>query len=405
MLPSGSGPDSDSDLSSEQSQDAHSGVIMALPGPGLNASMGSLAAGTGSGGAGARVSSPMNGRSSNRGGQESAMLGWNRFNNSMSTLVSQSLVSRLSTHRPQFSSIGSSNWSVVRVMNTCHLLYLVPVTTITVGRLLTTETICDEQLFSWLTVQAFLFMSQIICACYILQRQTMSTRVTILDQRARVLLLVFMIWTVIGVGFLGADGRSGSNSNNNSNNQGPSCSPAEDPIYSLSFKIIVFHISLIGFYFLPCSSFLLSRVLPSSIASGLTRTATKPMIDKLGSMPMTDGLFGADPEEAQCAICLGEYSVDETIRFLPCQHHFHQECVDQWLLTDKSCPLCKHDIDKPLEAERAALVNSRIFHYHQQQQQQQQQNQQSQVAAGSNSGRNDPEALTMYPNGFQIIVI
>lgn len=33
----------------------------------------------------------------------------------------------------------------------------------------------------------------------------MSTRVTILDQRARVLLLVFMIWTVIGVGFLGAD--------------------------------------------------------------------------------------------------------------------------------------------------------------------------------------------------------
>jgi len=35
----------------------------------------------------------------------------------------------------------------------------------------------------------------------------MSTRVTILDQRARVLLLVFMIWTAIGVGFLGADGK------------------------------------------------------------------------------------------------------------------------------------------------------------------------------------------------------
>jgi len=127
---------------------------------------------------------------------------------------------------------------------------------------------------------------------------------------------------------------------------------------------------------------------------------------------MTEGLFGTDPEEATCAICLGDYAVDETIRFLPCQHHFHQECVDQWLLTDKSCPLCKHDIDKPLEAERAAQVNSRIQLQQQQiqqqqlqQQQLQQQQQQPYQGAGSSSRSHDPEALTMYPNGFQVIVI
>ncbi|KAF9915393.1 hypothetical protein BX616_006250 [Lobosporangium transversale] len=72
------------------------------------------------------------------------------------------------------------------------------------------------------------------------------------------------------------------------------------------------------------------------------------MIEKLGAVPMTEGMFGSDPEEATCAICLGNYVLDETIRVLPCQHHFHLECVDQWLFTDKSCPLCKHDIDKPI---------------------------------------------------------
>ncbi|KAF9289763.1 hypothetical protein BGZ68_008727 [Mortierella alpina] len=92
----------------------------------------------------------------------------------------------------------------------------------------------------------------------------------------------------------------------------------------------------------------------------MNRMATKPMIAKLGSVHMTEGMFGGDPEEATCAICLGDYRPDETIRLLPCQHHFHLECVDQWLLTDKSCPLCKHDIDKPLENERSVQASKRF---------------------------------------------
>ncbi|KAF9182959.1 hypothetical protein BGZ51_004330 [Haplosporangium sp. Z 767] len=170
----------------------------------------------------------------------------------------------------------------------------------------------------------------------------MSSRITILDQRSKILFLVFMIWTIIGVGFLRDDNRVLDSS----------CSTKSDPIYNLAFKIIVFHVALIAFYFLPCNSLLLTCILPNSIASGLSRVATKPMIDKLGSMPMTEGMFGDDPDEATCAICLGDYGPQETIRFLPCQHHFHLECVDQWLLTDKGCPLCKHDIDKPMENER-----------------------------------------------------
>ncbi|KAG0313072.1 hypothetical protein BGZ97_010567 [Linnemannia gamsii] len=272
----------------------HSGVIMAYPN---NLSSSS--------------SHPVN-TTLNRSG----FIGLNDF---VRSLFSQSLVSRLYSHRPRFSSVSiGSSWSAMSL-------------------------ICNDQLYSWLTVQAFLFLSQIVSTCNILQRQTTmmisSSRANVMDQRTRIIFMISMVWTVIGVGFLGSD---------SSDSQDP-CATTNDPIHSLAFKIIVFHATIFGFYFLPCSSLLLTRVFPNSISPGMTRTATKPMIDKLGSTPMVEGMFGGDAEEATCAICLGDYKPDETIRFLPCQHHFHLECVDQWLATDKSCPLCKHDIDKPLD--------------------------------------------------------
>ncbi|KAF9103116.1 hypothetical protein BGX29_003751 [Mortierella sp. GBA35] len=281
--------------------ETHSGVIMAYP---TNPSSSSAQANT----------STANGP---------GCLGLGDF---LRSLVSQSLVSRLYSHRPQLFGIGTPSWSIMRTFHTCHLLYLIPVTTITIERLVFIDMICNEQLYNWLTVQAFLFLLQIMSTCNIHQRQAMSTRINVMDQRARIVLHVIMVWTVIGVGFLGPK---------NTNSQDP-CSATNDPIYSLSFKIIIFHVTRIGFYFLPCSSLLLTRVLPNLTSSGLTRTATKPMIDKLGSTPMVEGMFGGDTEEATCAICLGDYTPGETIRLLPCQHHFHLECVDQWLATDKS---------------------------------------------------------------------
>ena len=40
------------------------------------------------------------------------------------------------------------------------------------------------------------------------------------------------------------------------------------------------------------------------------------------------------------------------LRVLGCSdlHHFHAECVDQWLKKNKTCPLCKRPIDADKEA-------------------------------------------------------
>jgi len=37
---------------------------------------------------------------------------------------------------------------------------------------------------------------------------------------------------------------------------------------------------------------------------------------------------------------LCDYEEKEEIRTLKCNHHFHKECVDQWLAKDARCPLC-----------------------------------------------------------------
>ncbi|XP_052173626.1 RING-H2 finger protein ATL1-like [Diospyros lotus] len=51
-------------------------------------------------------------------------------------------------------------------------------------------------------------------------------------------------------------------------------------------------------------------------------------------------LFLLDHKE--CAVCLGELEEGEIVRLLPnCSHPFHVHCIDQWLMGNASCPLCR----------------------------------------------------------------
>ncbi|EEQ82780.1 hypothetical protein NCER_100447 [Vairimorpha ceranae BRL01] len=46
-------------------------------------------------------------------------------------------------------------------------------------------------------------------------------------------------------------------------------------------------------------------------------------------------------ETVTCTICFEQYEPGNEIKFLPCTHHFHCDCVDEWLALKESCPLCK----------------------------------------------------------------
>ncbi|ESQ55624.1 hypothetical protein EUTSA_v10025826mg [Eutrema salsugineum] len=50
----------------------------------------------------------------------------------------------------------------------------------------------------------------------------------------------------------------------------------------------------------------------------------------------------------ECAICLLEFDGDHVLRLLTtCYHVFHQECIDLWFESHKTCPVCRHDLDPP----------------------------------------------------------
>lgn len=47
-------------------------------------------------------------------------------------------------------------------------------------------------------------------------------------------------------------------------------------------------------------------------------------------------------EGTECAVCLSEFEENEALRLLPkCSHAFHLPCIDTWLKSHSSCPLCR----------------------------------------------------------------
>ncbi|KAK9065286.1 hypothetical protein SSX86_016669 [Deinandra increscens subsp. villosa] len=47
-----------------------------------------------------------------------------------------------------------------------------------------------------------------------------------------------------------------------------------------------------------------------------------------------------------CAVCLSSFEDGQMIRALPsCKHHFHAECIDKWLGSQSSCPICRYEVE------------------------------------------------------------
>ncbi|KAK9690603.1 hypothetical protein RND81_09G140200 [Saponaria officinalis] len=50
--------------------------------------------------------------------------------------------------------------------------------------------------------------------------------------------------------------------------------------------------------------------------------------------------------ESDCVVCLGEFIVGDEFRILPkCNHAFHVHCIDTWLMSHVTCPLCRAPVD------------------------------------------------------------
>ena len=42
-----------------------------------------------------------------------------------------------------------------------------------------------------------------------------------------------------------------------------------------------------------------------------------------------------------CVICLEKCKKDENLKWLPCMHVFHSQCISKWQKQQKKCPVCR----------------------------------------------------------------
>ncbi|KAI4307441.1 hypothetical protein L6164_030630 [Bauhinia variegata] len=59
----------------------------------------------------------------------------------------------------------------------------------------------------------------------------------------------------------------------------------------------------------------------------------------------------------ECAVCLNEFQDDETLRLIPkCNHVFHPDCIDIWLSSHSTCPVCRANlVPKPGDLSFVAI--------------------------------------------------
>ncbi|XP_050228821.1 RING-H2 finger protein ATL70-like [Mercurialis annua] len=59
-----------------------------------------------------------------------------------------------------------------------------------------------------------------------------------------------------------------------------------------------------------------------------------------------------------CSICLADYKNSDMLRLLPdCEHLFHLKCVDPWLRSHPTCPICRTSpLPTPLSTPLAEVV-------------------------------------------------
>lgn len=60
------------------------------------------------------------------------------------------------------------------------------------------------------------------------------------------------------------------------------------------------------------------------------------------------GRDGSEKKIRECVICMMDFVYGDPIRFLPCMHIYHVDCIDDWLMRSFTCPSCMEPVDAAL---------------------------------------------------------
>ncbi|KAK6911505.1 Zinc finger, RING-type [Dillenia turbinata] len=147
---------------------------------------------------------------------------------------------------------------------------------------------------------------------------------------------------------------------NNPNSQDPYQYASFSPSMAIIIVVLIAALFFMGFfsiYIRHCSEVRSGgSVLPMTGPAGRSRRAMRGLdaevIETFPTMVYSDVKEHKIGKSAlECAVCLNEFEDDETLRLLPkCDHVFHPECIDEWLSSHTTCPVCRANL-VPLPGE------------------------------------------------------
>ncbi|MED6205968.1 hypothetical protein PIB30_022572 [Stylosanthes scabra] len=156
----------------------------------------------------------------------------------------------------------------------------------------------------------------------------------------------FLFQLLLFLPFTGA--QSDNKSNNDENN---AYYNRFSPSMAIIVVILISALFLMGFfsiYIRHCSDSPSASV--RHIAAGISRRGHRGL-DRavIDSFPTLDysvvKVHKIGKGALECAVCLNEFEDTETLRLIPkCDHVFHPECIDEWLESHTTCPVCRANL-------------------------------------------------------------
>jgi len=84
-------------------------------------------------------------------------------------------------------------------------------------------------------------------------------------------------------------------------------------------------------------------------ASQLTEEEQVKIAQRMGLIQhLPTGSYDGCKKNRECVICMIEFVIGDRVRYLPCMHTYHTECIDDWLMRSFTCPSCMEPVDAAL---------------------------------------------------------
>ncbi|XP_061264722.1 E3 ubiquitin-protein ligase RNF115 isoform X2 [Bos javanicus] len=86
--------------------------------------------------------------------------------------------------------------------------------------------------------------------------------------------------------------------------------------------------------------------------------------EKITSLPTVTVTQEQVDKGLECPVCKEDYTVEEEVRQLPCNHYFHSSCIVPWLELHDACPVCRKSLngeDSTQQTQRSGASASNRF--------------------------------------------